>query len=261
MIRRDGSHTRIALRHRSLVATLLAVTGLLQFVSCVSMAAISAPDFEFGRSFLSTLGVSDNSAITVIGVRANTVFNTSVVLLGGSLILFFVLAFDLRTEATFGLVMFLTAGCCSALGLIGIGLTPMDVYLVEHNVFLAVWLLPMTVMVLAGVPVIGVGEFGRGLALLAALGVVAATAFFVFTLLTDNAPAMQAVVILASCTWLLLVCCHVVRAAVFLITEMRHGNDRATRQYLRLLENSRSDQLFDRSAARWDPARPHSDER
>lgn len=258
--RNDARQHRIAINHRSLLATLLAMAGLVQFGFCVSLAAGAAPDFEFGKDFLSTLGTSDNSVITMLSVRADTVFNTSIVTLGSCLILFFAFAFDFRSEASPVLMVFVLAGISSACGLIGIGMTPFDAFFIEHMLCLVWWLLSMIVMAVAGLPVLGVGEFSTVVSVLTAWGLVALTVFFMLSVQTRAAPAWQALVVIVACSWLLLMCLHVSRAAIYQVVAIRRGHDRAAQHYIQLLEKNGLAGLSDRSPGRWDPTKNSEDQ-
>ncbi len=74
------------------------------------------------------------------------IFNRATVLLGFSCLAFFVcISFTLPyCRRLVGI-----SGSFSGLGLVGIGSTPFDAYYIEHHVALAIWLVPMVVLVFA----------------------------------------------------------------------------------------------------------------
>ena len=135
-----------------LLVSVVAFIGIVQFLVAVPMAihrypaGILGKGYSMSDNFLSDLGCSrtffwqeDNSASAAI-------FNRSAIILGASLLPFFSIL-----PTTIGRLRKLVwiSGILSALGLIGIGLTPYDLHFTAHNTALALWIGPMFVL-LAG---------------------------------------------------------------------------------------------------------------
>jgi hypothetical protein len=96
-------------------------------------------------NFLSDLGKSKTWSGVDNGPSA-TLFNTSVICLGVALLPFFAI---LPTTVARGKTIIRISGTVSAVGLIGIGLTPYDLYFVAHHVALGLWIGPMFILVIA----------------------------------------------------------------------------------------------------------------
>ena len=207
---------------RSIAAVAVVFAGLVQFVICLYLAVENFPgDYSFNGHFLSDLGRSDHPSAPF--------FNTSIIVLGTCLIVFFTNAF--RGDGVVGLML---TGTLSAIGLIGIGLTPLNTHFVEHHIFLVLWLGPMLLMVWFSMAV-----FVRRSAFLA---VVAGSALATLTMLyvtsarTDDAPFYQKIVVVAAFFWLAVISYYSMFAAVQQVMAIRFGDDRATQRYLERLE-------------------------
>jgi hypothetical membrane protein len=128
----------------NLVFGLVAFLGIAQFLYSAPHAMSVYPGgYSVTENFLSDLGCrathrhEDNSASALI-------FNRSIVVLGFSLIPFFTVMPAVLPRR--GLTI-RCSGLLSAIGLIGVGLTPYDQYFVEHHLALGLWIAPMLVMV------------------------------------------------------------------------------------------------------------------
>ena len=144
-------HRRFELTH--FLIGVLAWVGIGQFAGCVfvavrmypGQAASSRVEYQLSQNFLSDLGCTQ----TATG-RNNTevagIFNRSVVALGLAMIPFLLL---LPADWEQGRTIMQIAGVSSAVGLIGIGLTPYDRYFIAHHVALGLWLLPLFLIVVA----------------------------------------------------------------------------------------------------------------
>jgi hypothetical membrane protein len=140
---------RISRTH--LIVSVVAFLGIVQFLGAVTMAIHRYPIDPTGRgysvfdNFLSDLGCSrtpwgrDNSA-------SAAVFNGSAMVLGATLLPFFSIL-----PTTIGTLRKLVwiSGTLSALGLIGIGLTPYDRHFAAHSAALGLWIGPMFVLLVA----------------------------------------------------------------------------------------------------------------
>lgn len=214
----------IIVDRRSVAAVIVAFLGLLQFTVCVTEASSRyAGGFSFTDRFLSDMGRTTAPAAVL--------FNSSVMLLGVCLILFFAAAFRDHSEW-----MFRWSGILSASGLIGIGLTPLDKLFVEHHLFLVLWLLPMFPMVVLGM--IGFGRAGRS-AFVMGMVLLWLTVRYIASAGSRDAPWNQKLVILAGLTWLVLVCLAVLRRAVQQVcSRLKIGEDAATYRYLQRMESN-----------------------
>jgi len=128
-----------------LIVSLLAFLGVLQFVGAVVIAIhCYSGGYSVFDNFISDLGCfrtpmgGDNSI-------SAAVFNLSAIILGASLIPFFwILPSTIsKLQKTVWL-----SGTLSALGLIGIGLTPYDLFFAVHILALGLWIVPMFVLLI-----------------------------------------------------------------------------------------------------------------
>ena len=213
---------RYIVDQRSVLAVVIVFAGLLQFVICLLIAVSDFPgEYSFGHHFLSDLGRSKHPSAPF--------FNNSVIVLGLCLIVFFSNAFRAADSRTFTV-----SGILSALGLIGIGLTPLDLYFLGHHLFLVLWLGPMLVMV-----VFSMTLFGKRYA---SLGAVIGSALiylivrYIASAGSHDAPFYQKIVVVMAFVWLAVICYHSVFAAVRQVLGVRFGDDAATRQYIARLK-------------------------
>ncbi len=131
-----------------LIVSLVAFCGLVQFLVAVAIAIRYYPG-DFGRSYsifdnyLSDLGRSRTFFGQDNFVSA-ALFNGSAVILGASLLPFFLIL--PTTIGTLRKAVWVS-GILSALGLIGIGLTPYDLHFTAHMTALGLWIGPMFVLV------------------------------------------------------------------------------------------------------------------
>jgi hypothetical membrane protein len=131
--------------------------GVVQFLCLCTLAALLYPGgtllersttgYSFSENFLSDLGRTDSWS-NKPNARAATLFNGAVVVLGVSIVPFF-LCLPLHAPDRSHLLWVAAAfGLGSAVALVGIGLTPYDVYFGAHHTALFFWvtLLSVTVM-------------------------------------------------------------------------------------------------------------------
>ncbi len=113
----------------------LACMGIAQFGISIFWAIASYDHYSLTENFLSDLG-----RVRVNGVdntASASVFNRSLVILGLSLIPFFVVIPAVVERFQSGLRI---SGVISALGVMGLGLTPYDRYGIAHIISLVVWI-------------------------------------------------------------------------------------------------------------------------
>jgi hypothetical protein len=131
-----------------LLVSVTALLGIAQFLVGVAMAVrcyppgIQKQGYSVCDNFLSDLGCSQTRWREDNSVSA-TIFNRSAIILGVSLIPFFAV---LPTTVIAFRKLIWFSGVLSALGLIGIGLTPYDLYFAAHMTTLGVWLVSMFVL-------------------------------------------------------------------------------------------------------------------
>ena len=126
----------------NLVVGLLVLLAIGHFCCCVVYCMANYPDgYSLSEHFLSDLGSLKTSEGALNPNAA--LFNRGLVILGFSLILFFgVISWSMqKIQLLVGV-----SGVLSGLGLMGIGLTPFDVYYLEHHLALGLWLIPMVVL-------------------------------------------------------------------------------------------------------------------
>ncbi len=154
-------------------SVVLVILGILQFVQGILQAIRVYPEpFWIFDRFLSELG--HDSQLTAESQR---LFTRSIVLLGLSMFPFFYSiarahAEDLSDQAT----SFCCCGIASAMGLIGIGVSPYNRYPTLHVISILLWLAPMLFMVMRPLP--GMEQRHSGIALAFRRAVVVGTAIY-----------------------------------------------------------------------------------
>ena len=225
-------------RRLRLFVSIAALLGLAQFLVAVAYAIAYYPGgYSFFGDFLSDLG---RNATGKASPGVSRLFNRSIVLLGLSLLPFFALVPSTldsggRTSWVFGV-----GGAISATGLIGIGLTPYDVYTVAHNVALVAWLAPMFVLAILYLAL----AFGSENA---SPGLIACTAALILAVLVYGGVgfhlgyvAMQKMTVLLSIVWFAVLANRVILTSVTQISSRRQQIERNGRS---LLEASRAGEL------------------
>ena len=132
----------------------ISLAGVLQFLVCVPLAMIwyaggspfqeQADGYAFFANFLSDLGRTVAWSGQANGA-SSIVFNGSLIVLAVSQVPFY-LFFPLHAaDKTVPLLCAAALGIVSCGGLIGVGLTPYDLYLRSHIVCLLWWIGPLTI--------------------------------------------------------------------------------------------------------------------
>ena len=230
---------------RRLVATCVALLGILQFGICVLAVGSATPGFEFAGDFLSELGRTTNP-----GGQA---FNRSIVLLGICLIGFSVYGYLVGSPGDSAATVFGWSGVVSALGLIGIGTTPLDTMYLAHIGCLVLWLIPMIVMVVSGLAMLGMYGQNGCVIIIPAVLLIGGIMRYVGVAGSDSAPAAQAFVAVTGIAWLLLTSVLAARMSIWQIRTARLGNEVATRRYIQHLESTGMFSEAGKSSSRWQP--------
>ncbi len=213
-----------------MIVSLAALVGLAQFLVAITYAIAYYPSgYSFFGNFLSDLGSSASPGVSRL-------FNRSIVLLGLSLLPFFTLVPSTvdssgRTSWVFGI-----GGAVSAAGLIGIGLTPYDVYTTAHNVALAMWLGPMFVLAILYLTLAFSSDN-------ASPGLIACTASLILAVLVYGAAGfhsayvtMQKVTVLLSILWFIVLATRVMLTSVTQISTRRQQIEHLADLYVKRLE-------------------------
>lgn len=130
-------------------AVFLVCLGILQFLEGIHSAISAFPEpFSIFNRFLSELGRDSKTT-----VECRRLFERSTVLLGLSMLPFFYGIARAHVGELPGQTMaFCSCGIASAVGLMGIGVTPYNRFLTFHVFSILMWLIPMLYMVLRPLP-------------------------------------------------------------------------------------------------------------
>lgn len=209
-----------------------AVLGLVCILQFLLLATYAISQYPGGtRHNRSTKGyswsgnwLSDLGRTSAWNGRENqassTAFNRSIVALGAGVCLFLLVSLRGYEQIRFFNVATHVCGAVAALGLVGIGLTPFDLYHHEHLVALFVWLIPMTLFTILFTAHCLIGEriFGWLIAL-ASAGLIGSVLLYGLSSTTSNAAAAQKVVALISLAWLVLLVARVAVTAVNIVVQ------------------------------------------
>ena len=209
-------------------AVLIAVIGIAQFACCVPSAMRAYPGgtlhrewtkgYSWNDNWLSDLGrtVAWNGADNH---RSAHLFNRSIILMGGSLAVFFLASLRATEAGSLANSASSVSGFISSFGLVGIGFTPFDQHHGAHLFSLFVWIVPMLVVAIffaiessKSDPRFGKLMVFSGLALAGLVGAYAALSH------TRWVVVLQKAVVIASIAWLLLLVMRVALTAIWIVT-------------------------------------------
>ncbi|MEM7785640.1 MAG: DUF998 domain-containing protein, partial [Planctomycetota bacterium] len=150
---------------RILFASVLvaAIQGLVLFLVFTGIAMYEYQGYTFNHHYLSDLGRNT--------FKYNYFFNYSLIWLGFSLIPMFLMIWITDPRQSISAKMTAALGTVSAIGLMGLGCSPVDRYFVAHHAWLAVWVFPMFYLaitffyVAARSPYVGIGFLSASLAM------------------------------------------------------------------------------------------------
>lgn len=231
----------IAVNRTNLLFGLVACLGIGQFLGATWIAMRSYPSATSGTEsgykitghFLSDLG----STKTTDGLKnadSAVMFNRSVIGLGIALMPFFGVLGS-RCPSVGWLIR--ACGAFSATGLIGIGLTPYDVYFTAHHVALALWLVPMIVAMTAYFISAALQEEASTSLWVATSAIVIAALGYAFVGSRDGYIVMQKLLSAASIAWFLLVFVSVSFATWQSIAKRKSLVDRQAEQFIGVLRH------------------------
>lgn len=206
---------------QSLWATVAVIFGVTQFSLCLTEAISLYPGgYSLQHHFLSDLGRTSKASAPY--------FNRSLIVLSLCLILFF---WNMTRENAISGV----SGVISSMGLMGIGLTPLDKAFIDHHVALFFWLAPMLVMMVS--TVIEGFRHHQTLLICGSIQVLVFGMLYVGAAGTSKAPFFQKLVVCLSVLWLMIVCGHSSLAVHREVTQrIRIGHDHQTQSYISQLE-------------------------
>ncbi len=223
-------------RRFRLIVSVVACLGLAQFLLSLAYAIAYYPGgYSFFGNFLSDLGRtrtwagSDNQLCSLL-------FNRAIVVLGLSLLPFF--AFVPSTLGTGKRIpwVFALGGALSSTGLIGIGLTPYDVFFIFHHIALAVWLAPM--FLLAVIYLLLAFDSDN-----ASIGLIVCTVALILAVLGYASVgfhlgyvAMQKVTAVLSVIWFSVLANRILFTGIAQVTGRRQQMERLAEQYLLRLQ-------------------------
>lgn len=119
-----------------IVVLTIAMLGLVQFLACTAYSIATFPEgYSFSNNYLSDLGRKS--------VENSAIFNGSMMLLGICLIPLFGMITAMDTRQSISAKLTTAFGIVSALGIVGMGMTPIDRQYISHHIALAIWLFPM----------------------------------------------------------------------------------------------------------------------
>lgn len=225
-----------------LVAGVLsAVLGIAQFSVCLPVAMNHYPGGTYADP--KTIGyswsgnwLSDLGRVTAINGNDNStsarIFNTSIVTLGVSLLVFFLASIRAFEEQDLGSISTMLAGLFASIGLIGIGLTPVDIHYGPHIASLLAWIVPM--LCLGGLFTYqcftGEGWFGWIIAV-ATSALFCGVIVYALSTTTTEVMAVQKILVLQSIAWFALLSVRVAVAALYVVqqtrTRMQIANEQA----------------------------------
>ncbi len=214
------------------IVTAVACLGVVQFV-CLVVAAIRAypggAGHAFFGNFLSDLGRSNTPG--------SMLFNGAIIVLGLSLFPFFAALLATGMDSTTSTKVTAVAGMISALGLIGIGLTPYDRYFVAHHVALALWIGPMFVVVFAYTAAVAKEQETSSCLLAISAAMVIAILSYALIGTHHGYIAMQKATVALSFVWFAMIVVRVIRTAVFHVSRRHLILRREAQGYMELLKH------------------------
>ncbi len=147
-----GATRRLRVDWPLLWAVAIAVMGILQFAIAIPLAMEEYPGgtitdrnsigYSWSENWISDLGRESALNGQPNGLSSR-IFRFSMVTLGSSLLVFFILSHRANCETTLTTFIASTSGIVTAIGLIGIGMTPMDKYLGMHEFMNFHWFTPL----------------------------------------------------------------------------------------------------------------------
>ena len=202
-----------------LIAVLsISLLGIAQFIAATAVSMARFPDgYSFSENFLSDLGRAS--------IASSSMFNGSLVVLGLSLLPLFGMVTVLDPRRSVSAQATTVLGVVSALGIVGLGLTPIDRQFISHHVALAAWLFPMLYMtvsffyVVSRSPHVGVWFLSASLVM-----VVGMTIVLLNTKIT-TVELLQKSVVVCGFVWLLYIIAFICQSGLAMIKNWNNEDD------------------------------------
>ncbi len=239
-------------------AVFAAISGMLQFCVCIYFSMINYPGgtltdrnsvgYSWSSNWISDLG-RDSAINGDSNLTSQVYFSWSIIVLGVMLLFFFAASTRAYEELSWRTMATAFFGIMAAIGLIGIGLTPVDRFHNAHITALFLWIVPMILMGIFFTDECLRGEswFGSVIAFLT-IGLVLCMLVYAASSISRNSMAMQKIFVLLSAGWFLLISLRVAAAAIYVAQagnrRIEIVNAQATRYYSKIhsggLKNSKS---------------------
>lgn len=178
------------------VSIAMATIGVVHYLGCSAVAMAHFPDgYSFEGNFLSDLGRSS--------MEYSDWYNLTLILLGLSLYPLFLTLILVDPRDSLSMKLAAGFGMLSATGLIGLGLTPIDKFIVLHYLALGVWLFPMFYTVITF-------YYGAARSSLAGVGFIALSFIMVISMLVillrteiSSFQILQKIIVACGIVWLM----------------------------------------------------------
>ncbi len=220
--------------HKTNVACgLLALAGIVQFAVCLVLAVRAYPGgYQAASHYLSDLGCT-RTAFGASNATSAAYFNGSVIRLGVMLLPFFALTPAVLESGSW---LVRVSGVLSALGLIGIGLTPYDTMLASHLLALGLWIVPMIVAVVAFAWNVDVGGRVRSALFLGTIAVLVSVCGYVMVESHSGHVVFQKILVVVAACWLGVVFLIVSISTIQSMTTRRALVERQAAKYMQVLQ-------------------------
>jgi hypothetical membrane protein len=215
---------------------LLAVLGIGQFVFCTVICMANFPaGYSFSKNFLSDLGRAS--------VNNSSWFNGSMIVLGLTLMPLFGMVTALDPRRSISAKVTTLLGVISALGIVGMGMTPIDRQFFGHHVALAAWLFPMLYMTVSFFYVVSrspnVGVWFLSASLIMVIGMIAV----LFNTRITTIELLQKTVVVCGLIWLIYVIAFICQSGISMIRnweDSNHLREEKENEYFSTLANQGS---------------------
>ena len=192
----------------------LATIGVVHFLGCTAVAMAHFPDgYSFDGNFLSDLGRSS--------MRYSDWYNFTLILLGLSLYPLFLTLILVDPRDSLSLKLAAGFGMLSATGLIGLGMTPIDRFIVLHYLALGVWLFPMFYTVITF-------YYGAARSSLAGVGFIALSLAMVVSMLivllrteVSSFQILQKIIVVCGIIWLMYIIGFIFQSGRIILKTMK----------------------------------------
>lgn len=191
-----------------------ALIGVIHSLLCTTVAVTHYPEgYSWEASFLSDLGRNS--------MPYSDWFNFALVFLGLSLYPLFLTLILVDPRNSFSMKLAAGFGILSATGLMGLGLAPVDKFIVLHHLALGVWLFPMFYTVI-------LFYYGASNSELASVGFIALSLVMVVTMLTillqtefTSYQLMQKIIVVCGMIWLIYIIGFIYQSGRLILKSMK----------------------------------------